>query len=48
LELFRKSVDKIEVSLKSGKNSGYWHEDIHSFIITSRSVLLRMRNFSNK
>jgi len=48
LSIFRKSVQKIQVSLKSKKNSGYftWRR-IHFFII-SRSFLLRIKNISEK
>jgi len=42
--LFRKSVEKIQLSLKSDKNKGYLHEDQYTFFIKSRSFLLRMRN----
>jgi len=38
---FEKFAEKIRVSLKSDKNNGY-------FLIICRSILLRMRNFSNK
>jgi hypothetical protein len=40
--IFRKSVEKIQVSFKSDKNNHY------TFLIISRSVLLRMRNVSDK
>jgi hypothetical protein len=33
---FRKSVDKIQVSLKSDKNNGFLHEDISIFLTISR------------
>jgi len=39
---------KIQVSLKSGKNKGYFNEDQYIFFITLHSVLLRMRNLSDK
>jgi hypothetical protein len=45
---FRKSVEKIQVSLKSDKNNGTLHEDLCTFMITSRWILLRMRNISDK
>jgi len=45
---FRKSVQEIRVSLKSEKNSGTLHEDRYTFMMTSRLVLLRARNFSDK
>ena len=44
LSIFRKSVEKIQVSLKSNKNKGYQY----TFLIISRSVLLRMRNVSDE
>ena len=49
LSIFRKSVEKIQVSLKSNKNnSGTLLEDHYTFLIVSRSVLLRMKNVSDK
>ena len=48
LRIFRKSVEKIQVSLKSDKNKGYFTlKPIYIFIL-SRSFLLRMRNVSDK
>ena len=47
LNIFRKSV-KIQISLKSGKNNGTLHEDQYTFLITSCSVLLRIRNVSDE
>jgi len=44
LSIFRKSVEKTQVSLKSYKNNGYINEDQYTFMIISRSFLLRMRN----
>jgi hypothetical protein len=46
LSIFRKSVDKPQVSSKSGENT--LHESQYVFLIISRSLLLRMRNVSNK
>ena len=46
--IFRKSVEKIQVSLKSDKNNGTFHKDQYKFLVTSRSFLLRMRNVSDK
>ena len=46
--IFRKSIDKIQVSLQSDNNNGTLHEERHTFPITSRSVPLRMRNVSDK
>jgi hypothetical protein len=48
LRIFRKSVENIHVSLKPDKNNGTLHEDQHTFLITSRSILLRMRNVSDE
>ena len=48
MSIFRKSVNKIPVSLRSGKNKGTLHEDKYTFFITSCSILLRTRNFSDK
>ena len=45
---FRKSVEKIQVSLQLDKNSGYFTWRPITFFIISRSVLLRMRNVSDK
>jgi len=49
LKVLKKSVEKIQVSLKSDKNRGYFYmkTNIH-FFITSRSFFLRMRNVSDK
>ena len=48
LRVFRKYVEKIQLSLKSDENNSTAHEDRHTFLIISRSVLLRMRNFSDR
>ena len=48
LSIFWKSVEKMQASLISDKNNGYFTwRPIYIFII-SRSVVLRMRNASNK
>jgi hypothetical protein len=47
-EYFKRSVEKIQVSLKSDKNKGYFHEDLHKLMIIFRSVLLRMGTASDK
>jgi hypothetical protein len=48
LGIFRKSVEKIK-SLKSAKKiAGTLYEDQYTFLIISRSVLLAMRNVSDK
>jgi len=46
--IFRKSVDKIPVSLKSDKNDGTSHEDLCTFTETSRWIVLGLRNVSDK
>jgi len=45
---FRKSLKKIQVSLKSNKNNGCLHEYQYTFMTIFRSVLLRMINVSDK
>jgi hypothetical protein len=44
--IFRKS--EIQVSLQSNNNNGTLHEDLCTFVIISRWILLRMRNVSDK
>jgi len=46
LSIFRNSVYKVKVSVKSGKNNGYLDKDLRNFMIISQSVLLRMQNVS--
>ena len=46
--IFRKSVEKVQVSLKSDMNNEYFKGRPMYILITSRSVLLRMRNVSYK
>jgi len=46
--ILKKSADKIQFSLKSGKSSGTVHEDQYAFLPVPRSVLLRMRSVSGK
>jgi hypothetical protein len=46
--LFRNSGDKIHVSLKSDKNKGYFTRRLIYIFIISRSVLVRMKNVSDK
>ena len=43
--MFRKSVEEMQVSLKSDKNNGYF---ISSTSMIRRSILLRMRNILDK
>jgi len=48
MSIFRKSVEKIQVSLKSDKKMCTLREDQHTFFIISRPFLLRKRNVSEK
>ena len=49
MSVFRKSVQKIQVSLKSEKNNEYFTwRPIYIFFIITRLVLLRMGNVSDK
>jgi hypothetical protein len=48
MSVFRKSVKKIKVSLKSAKNSGTLHKDMCTFMIISRRIPLRMKTFLGK
>ena len=48
LRTFPKSVEKIQVSLNLTRITGTLHEDLCTFMIISRSFLLRMRNVSYK
>jgi hypothetical protein len=46
--IFRKSVQKIQLLLKSDKNNGFLREEKYTVLIICRSVLLNMRNISYK
>jgi hypothetical protein len=48
LNMFRKSVEKIQASLKTDSITGTLHEDQCTFCILSRSFLLRMTDVSEK
>jgi hypothetical protein len=48
LSIFLKSLEKIQVSLKSDENNGTLLEDQYTFLIISLSVFLRLRNVSKK
>ena len=48
LSLFRKTVEKFTFHENRIKITGKLHEDQYIFLVTSRSVLLRMRNVSDK
>jgi hypothetical protein len=47
-EFFRKSIEKIQVLLKTDKNNRCFNEDRYTFVIISRPVILRMKNVSDK
>jgi hypothetical protein len=44
--IFKKSVEKIQVSSKFGKNNRTLQEDQYTCVIISLSFLLKMRNIS--
>jgi hypothetical protein len=46
--IFRKSVEKIQISLNLARITGTLHEDLHTVMITSCCILLRIRNISDK
>ena len=48
LSIFRKSVEKIQLSLKSDNNNEYFTWRFMYFFIISRSVLFRIRNVPDK
>jgi hypothetical protein len=48
LSILRKYIEKIQVPVKSDRNNGYFNKDLWAFMLVSRSVLLRMRNISEK
>ena len=49
LSIFRKSVEKIQFSLKCDRNNGYFRwRSIYIYLYHTLSVLLRMRNVSSK
>jgi hypothetical protein len=45
---FENQSTKIKVSLKSDKNNGTVHDDVRKFMLTSRRILLRIRNISDE
>jgi len=47
LNIFRKSVERIQFSLNLARITDILHEDLCTLII-SRSILVRMRNVSDK
>jgi len=48
MQIFRKSILKIQVLLKSEKNNGYLHEKLCKFMIIFLLILVTMRNVSDK
>jgi len=48
MQIFRKSVLKIQVLLKPDRNNGTLHENLCKLVIIFRSVLVTMRNVSYK
>jgi hypothetical protein len=47
LSIFQKSVQKMQVPLKSDKNNSYFREDLRTSVLLARSGTLRMRNVSD-
>jgi hypothetical protein len=47
-ECFRKSVEKFKFLCNMSRITGTLHEDLNTFIVISCSVLLRIRNVSDK
>ena len=48
-DYFQKSVEKIQVSLNSGKNNdSTLHEDQYTFLVTLAQFFCRMKNVSDK
>jgi hypothetical protein len=48
LIIFQKSVEKIKFYQSLPGMTGTVHEDLYTFLIISRSVILRIRNISEK
>jgi len=48
MQIFRKSILKIQVLLKSDRNNGTLHENLCKFVIIFRSILVTMRSVSDK
>ena len=48
INFFRKSIEKVNVWLKSDKNNGTLLKGLYTFMVISRSFLLRMRNILDK
>jgi hypothetical protein len=47
LKIFRKSIERIQVSLELTRITGTLHEDLRTFTAVSR-LIVRMRNVLNK
>jgi hypothetical protein len=48
LSIFRKSIEKSQVSLKSDKKYRLLYDDQYTLLITTHSVFLRIRNVSDQ
>jgi hypothetical protein len=48
LSIFRRSVEKVKVLLKSDKHKCTLHEDVCTFVVVSRWILLRTINVSDR
>jgi len=46
--MFRKSVENVQVTLKSDKNKGFFNEDQYTFLIICRSYLLTLNSGLDK
>jgi hypothetical protein len=47
-KIFRKYLDKFQVSLKPNNNNAHFNTDLSAFMIIIRSILLIMENVSGK
>ena len=48
LSIFRKSLEKFQVWLKSDKETGTLHKDQHRFLVTALYFILRVKESSDK
>ena len=48
MNIFRKYVDDIQVSLKSNKNNSTLDEKLYNFLIIYSQILLRVKNVLDK
>ena len=46
-ESFLKSIEKIQILVKSEKNNGTLHEDVFTFVTVSRWIIYKLRNVSS-